>query len=73
MKDITRDIPITPIPPGTGIIATRLTIPIINPLSKENTGLISPDAASTMNVSSGKIIGMEGIEQELARYGIGMG
>jgi hypothetical protein len=62
MKDITRDIPTTLIPPGTGIIATRLTIPIINPLSKENTGLILPDVASTMTVLSVKIIGTEGIE-----------
>ena len=73
MKDITRDMPITLILPGTGIIATRRTIHIINPHSKENTGLTSPDGASTMNVLSGKIIGMEGIEQEIARCGTGTG
>jgi hypothetical protein len=82
MKNITRDIPTTLIPPGTGTIATRLTIPTINPLSKENTGIILPDGASTMNVSSVKIIGTEGIDhplfsfmpgQYIARYGIGMG
>jgi hypothetical protein len=62
MKDITPDIPITRIPPGTGIIVTRFTIPTINPLSKENTGLTSPDDVSTTNVLSGKIIGTEGID-----------
>jgi hypothetical protein len=62
MKDITRDIPITLTLRGTGTIVTRLTIPIIKSLSKENTGLISPDGASTTNVLSGKIIGMEGID-----------
>ena len=62
MKDITRDIPTTLILPGTGTIVTRLTIPIINPLSKENTGLILRDGASTMNVTSVKIIGTEGID-----------
>jgi hypothetical protein len=49
--------PITPTPRGADIIMTIFTIPIITPLSKENTRLILPDDASTMTVLSAKIIG----------------
>jgi len=62
MKDITPGIHTTLILPGTDIIVTVLTIPIINPLSKENTGLILPDGASITIVMSVKIIGTEGTE-----------
>ena len=62
MKETIPDIPIIPIPPGTDIIVTVRTMPIINPLSKENTGLILPDGASTTIVMSVKIIGMGGID-----------
>ena len=62
MKDITRDIPIILILHGTGTIVIKLTIRIINRLSKGNTGLILPDGASTMNALSAKIIGTEGID-----------
>jgi hypothetical protein len=62
MKEIILDIPITLILPGVGITMTALTIPITTPPSKENTGLILPDDASTMTVLSVKLIGMEGTD-----------
>jgi hypothetical protein len=66
MKDTTRDIPIMLILPGKDIIVTVLTMPIINLLSKENTGLILPDGASTTIVLSVKIIGTGGIDLKKA-------
>ena len=66
MKDITRDIPIMLILPGKDIIVTVLIMPIINLRSKENTGLILPDGASTTIVMSVKIIGMGGIDPKEA-------
>lgn len=62
MKGITRGIHTTLILPGTDITGMVLTMPIINLLSKENTGVILPAGASTMIVMSVKIIGTEGTD-----------
>ena len=73
MKDITRDIPIIPTQPGADITVTMPTMPIINLLSKENTGLISPAGVSITNDLSMKVIGMEGIDLKESESDIYMG